>query len=184
MPYTVKDIVTAFHANLAEGTSTETLATLATWTNEAQDAIAREYGHVTSVLFPGAKESVEIALPQDYLVTATVKRSGQNEPYLRYAITEYGYIVFEESGDYEVFYHKVPNPIALDDEDVVPEVHHSFHSIMHLYLLHKFYSKEPESGFGETRLAEVYRVRFYEALLVAVKNLRARARPSRKIRKV
>ena len=184
MAYTVADILNAYYANLFEGTSTESDDTLLAWIDEAQQAIAREYGQVVSQSFPGVTANVEIALPNDYLVTATVKRDGEEEPYLKYFITEYGFIYFEDDGDYEVYYHRVPDPMPRNDPTAVPEVHHSFHSIIHLYMLHKFFSKEPESGFGEAQWAETYRIRFYEALSTAVRNLKGRARTTRKIRRV
>lgn len=184
MPYTVEDIVGAFHANLPEGTSAEPPSTLAAWINEAQEVIAREYGPVSSVSFANAKANNELELPADYMVTAAVKRVGGHEPYLKYSITEHGFVAFEDDGDYTIHYHRVPSPIPANNPEAIPEVHHSFHPLFHMYLLHKYYSKEPESGFGEDRWAEVYRIRFLEALAVTVSNLKGRARISRRIRRI
>jgi len=180
---TVESIIEAFHASIEDGISEESHATLVNWINEAQDLIAHVYGPIAKVSFASAKAGQSSALPLDCLAIAAVEKVGEKEPYLRYLITEYGFIRFEEDGDYDVHYHKVPARIPFDNMAAVPEVHLAFHPIIHQYLLHKFYSKDPDSGPGESNLAEAGRARFYEGVFMVAKSLRTRARPSRKIRK-
>ena len=171
MSYTVTAISTAFSASLYEGVAV-TNAILCEWLDEAQTEIAKRYGKVETTAYAASVKGTAYALPATFLSLAEVTYEGRRSD--RFTITDYGKIIFDEDGDFSLYYHRQPAIISKIDGNAVPEVDAIFHPAIVTYLLFKYWTKESESTQSESKQGQEYLALFYEQIKTAASTLHAR----------
>ena len=145
------------------------------WLNEAQEDIATIYGPIETTTLT-AESGVEYSLPNNFLKVAEVRLDGQE--YVDYEISEWGQIAFMTGGDFTVYYHKVPDMLAPNDDNATPQLHEILHSIMSTYAAAKFYDRESLGDPEESAMASKLMGQYEYILARRVKTLKARKRKS------
>jgi len=152
-----------------------------TWLDEAQLEVAKYYGPVVHWDLPDVEAGEEYDLPEACLRIWEVRDGDGNFVY-EWEVTEQGTFILPRSGDYHIYYHKVPDLLPVNDEEVELEVHQIFHLSLHKYCLYKYWSRTGEGIDTETAYAKMLLEEFYNDLTLAARNLRLRARRREKIR--
>ena len=142
------------------------------WINEAQDAIASEYGVKTSKQIIAVTD-VEYPITSDFLRVLEVRNS-DGEDYIWYNITEWGDISFADDDTYTIHYLKTPTPVAGNNDIAEPSVHDFLHSLIPVYAAAKFYDRESLGDTEESQMANKLMGQFEYNLAKRVKALKNR----------
>lgn len=129
------------------------------WANEAQNLIAMEYPPVASVIFTVTDTVREFSLPLDYLSFKQI-RDSEGEVYDTSRLKEPvpGFIRFDESGTFTMYYGKVPEPMSTASAGNDIQLHLILQPLIFDYLYYKYYDTYADADTEESEFA----TKFYE----------------------
>ena len=186
--YTVGELYDRFH----EGLHTQravAIKDVRNWIEEAQTEIAMLYGKVNTQVATGVVANQAVALGDDCLGIVEIrKKTGDYRPYQNYMVTTHGSVIFVDGGNYDIYYHKSPEPLSVSGgateanyRALELEVHNMFHLPIINYLFYKYWDKNSEGEAGEKNYADAYLGKFHQEISGIATLLRGRANTTTKM---
>ena len=148
------------------------------WIDEAQMEIAKLHSKVKKEEVGEIEKWEPHELPSDFLRVSEVRDNYDKSRYVYHEIADVDppEILFNQDGNYTVYYYKIPQKLDKGNNQAELDVHDVFRDAVTSYCLYKYWSRESEGTPNESQYANQYFQDFQNKIHSAMQILNMRYR--------